>query len=302
MLTVAASGTETQQTTIDVDDACADVRLANADATTVFFGEAGYPESTITITGPNTASPWAVTGIAPEKAPGPVRHRGKGTATTLFPSSPGLPLLAVGSPDEETFYAQSYDPVAQHWSEPRSIGRSIPGCTRGDNFIHEPLGVFALRLTCGRKQRVLVSTDAQVWHEVWLSRTPLGVSPDGAYVSASNRKRTLVFSRERGLVRLPLPTRARCDVVQPVAPDAAIRLTTTSKRGWPGRLDESTVNGWRRTRTDLPRLHIGTDRCTKADADVYVRPVQYSFHGTTRAVGLTVAPSGDGWKVRRTLY
>ena len=114
-LTVAASGAEARQV-LDVDNACADVDLTNVDSTTALFGESGYPESTARITRPDTASPWAVTGIAPATAPGLVRHRGRDGATTLFPSSPGLPLLAVGSPDRHTFYAQSYDPVGQRWS------------------------------------------------------------------------------------------------------------------------------------------------------------------------------------------
>lgn len=301
VLTVAASGTETGQQ-IDVENACADVDLSNGDATTVFFGENGYPESTVTLTRPDTASPWAVTGIAPKTAPGLVRHRGKGTATTLFPSSPGLPLLAVGSPDRKSFYAQTYDPVGQRWYAATRISSNGRRCTWGDNFIGEPLGVFALRLTCGQEKRVLVSVNGAVWHDVALGHSPLGVSPDAHYAAVSNRKRTLIFSRERGLVRLPLPTRAACDVIQPISPDAAIRLTSTNERGWPGRLDQSTASGWRRTTTTFPRLRVGTDRCTRADADVYVHPVQYSFYGANRAVGLTVAPSGDDWKVRRTLY
>lgn len=301
VLTVPVTGAETRQE-LALDNACSDIALANVDALTVHFGDPSYPASLTTVSRPDTASPWAVTGIPPETAPGLVRHRGKGTTSTLFPSSPGLPLLAVGSPDKQTFYAQTYDPVAQRWSEPRTIGRSIPGCTWGDNFIGEPLGVFALRLTCGTKGRVLVSTDAQVWHDVGLNRSPLGVSPDGQYAAVSNQKRTLIFSRERGFVRLALPTRATCDVIQPVSPDAAIRLTATNKRGWPGRLDVSATSGWQRTRTKFPRLRVGTDQCTKAQSELYERPVSYSFLGRSRAVSLAVVPQRDGFKVRRTVY
>ena len=148
VLTVPVAGAETQQR-LEVDNACADVDLVNTSATTVLLGAPDSPESLVTITRPDTASPWAVTGIAPEDAPGLVRYRGRDTAATLFASSPGLPLLAVGSPDKQHFTAQAYDPVAQRWAEPRPIGKRIPGCTWGDNFIDEPLGVFALRLECG---------------------------------------------------------------------------------------------------------------------------------------------------------
>jgi hypothetical protein len=301
VLTVPVAGAETQQR-LEVDNACADVDLLNTSATTVLLGAPDSPESLVSVTRPDTASPWAVTGIAPEDAPGLVRHRGRDSAATLFASSPGLPLLAVGSPDKQHFTAQAYDPVAQRWAEPRPIGKPVPGCTWGDNFIDEPLGVFALRLRCGRHQRVLVSTDGRVWHDVGLDRSPLGVSPDGQYVAASNRTRTLIFSRELGLQRLPLPTRAACDVIQPVSPDTAIRLTTTSRREWPGRLDVSTSTGWHRTRTPFPRLRVGTDVCTHVEVELYERPVSYGFGGRSRAVSLAVTPSGDGWRIRRTVY
>jgi hypothetical protein len=273
------------------------------DALTVHFGDRSSPETLTTVSRPDIASPWAVTGIAPDAAPGLVRHHGRGTASTLFASSPGLSLLAVGSADKQHFTAQNYDPVAQRWSEPRAIASTAASCTWGDNFIGEPLGVYALRLKCGQKERVLISTDAQVWHDVPLSRAPLGISPDGQYVAASNKHRTLVFSRERGVVSLPAPTRARCDVIQPVSPDSAVRLTaTTRKTGWPARLDVSGTTGWQRTRALVPRPHVGTDRCTRVQVEVYERPVGYSFLGRRRAVTLSVVPSGDGWRVRRTVY
>ena len=301
VLTVPAGSAETRQE-LALDNACSDIFLANVDALTVHFGDPSSPASLTTVSRPDTASPWAVTGIPPETAPGLVRHHGRGTAATLFASSPGLPLLAVGSGNRQTFTAQAYDAVAQRWSEPRPIGAGIHSCTWGDNFIGEPLGVYALRLKCGKRKRVLISTDAQVWHDLALNRTPLGISPDGQYVAASSKQRTLIFSRDRGVVSLPSPTRARCDVIQPISPDSAVRLTTTSKRGWPGRLDVSTTTGWQRTNATVPRLGVGTDRCTKVQAELYERPVSYSFLGDHRAVTLTVVPSGDGWKVRRTVY
>jgi hypothetical protein len=301
VLTVPVAGAETQQR-LEFKNACADVGLANTSATTVLLGTPESPESLVTITRPDTASPWAVTAVAPEDAPGLVRHRGRDTAATLFASSPGLPLLAVGSPDRQHFTAQAYDPVGQRWAEPRPIGKPIPGCNWGDNFIDEPLGVFALRLECGKHERLLASPDAVVWHDVALNQSPLGVSPDGQYVAASSRNRTLVFSRERGLVRLPLPTRARCDVIQPVSPDSAIRLTARNERAWPGRLDVSTPTGWQPTRTAFPRLHVGTDVCTHVEVELYERPVSYGFGGRSRAVSLAVTPSGDGWRIKRTVY
>jgi hypothetical protein len=301
VLNVSATGAESRQS-LDIDNACGDVDLVNVDATTVLFGSPGYPESLVRISRPDTASPWAVTAIAPASAPGLVRHRGRGTAHTLFAHSPGLPLLAVGSADRHSFTAQSYDPGAQRWAAPVVIARTTDECNWGDNFIDEPLGVFALRLACAKRARALVSSDASVWRAVGLAEGPLGVSPDGQYVAASNKGRTVIFSRELGIVSLPLPLRAVCDVIQPVAPDAAIRLTTTNQRGWPGRLDVSTATGWHRTKTPFPRLHVGTDRCTGVEPELFERPVSYGFHGRSRAVSLAAVPDGNGWKIRRTVY
>lgn len=300
VLTIAATGAASEQH-FDLRNACGDVGLANLDANTVLFGENGYPEDQTTISRPDTASPWAVTGIAPSTAPGLVRHRGRGTATTLFVTSPGLPMLAVGSPDQRRFYAQAYDLETQRWGTSTEIG-ATPGCTWGDNFIQEPLGVFALRLECGKRNRVLVSVDGTRWSDLGLERTPLGISPDGHYVSVSNRARTQVFSRERGMVRLPVGARGRCDVVQPVSADAAIRLTTSSDRGWPSRLEVSSASGWRRTSTSFPGLRVGSNVCERTRAEVYEHPVSYTFLGSRRAVALTVVTDGDGFRVRKTVY
>lgn len=51
----------------------------------------------------------------------------------------------------------------------------------------------------------------------------------------------------------------------------------------------------------LPLLAVGSPDRKAFYAQTY-DPVHYFFHGTTRAVGLTVAPRGDDWLVRRTLY
>lgn len=301
VLTVAATGAESEQH-LDVQNACADVELANVDANTVVFGFIDYPESTVTLSRPDTASPWAITGIAPLNAPGLVRHRGRGTAPTLFASSPGLPLLAVGSPDKKSFYAQAYDPLTQQWSAPETIRSGSPTCTWGDNFIQEPLDVFALRLKCGTKQRVLISVDGTSWTNVPLFGRQLGVAPDGAQVSVSWKNRTLIFSRELGEASLPVGGNARCDVVQPVSPESAIRLTTSSKRGWPSRLELSTSSGWKRTSTEFPRLHVANDVCRHVRPELSERPVNYSFLGRSRVVSLAVVPHGDAFKIKRTVY
>lgn len=304
VLTVPVAAPQTRQE-LAVDDACGvEVDLVNVSATEVLFGYRPFLQSRVTITRPDTASPWAVTGIAPQEAPGLVRHRGRGVAATQFVTAPGLPLLAVGSPDRRSFTAQTYDHVAQRWSEPRLIGRSVPECSWGDNHPGGvQLSVIALRRECGSRERVLVSTDAQTWHDVHLGRSPLGVSPAGDYLAASTRSRTLVFSQERGLVRLPLGTRARCDVVSPISPDAAVRLSTTRRRtGWPSVLHESMPGGWRRTDTMFPPSRVGTDRCLRAEVELYESPVSYTFRGRKRAVSYALTTSGTGWKIRRGTF
>lgn len=299
VLTVPVTGPEVRQE-LAVDNACQDYRLANVDALTVEFGESGYPPLVTTISRPSTDAPWAVTGIPPAEAPGLVTYDGRGTAPTRFASSPGLPLQALGSPDRHTFWAQTYDPVAQRWSPQRQVRSSTTACTWDQHAIRDQLGVLAPALTCGKRHELLVSTDAMVWHDVALGQRRLGVSSDLQYVAASNKRRTLIFSRELGVVRLPFGTRARCDVVQPVSADSAIRLSTNNKRtGWPTGLQESTATGWRHTNTKIPPLDVGSDRCIRVEPDVYEREVSYSFAGHTRFVSLSVTPSGDGWRVER---
>lgn len=295
VVTVPAVGAETLQQ-LDVYNSCSDVDLANTSATSAVQGDLGYPESQVVISRPDSASPWVVSEIAPETAPGLVNARGRFTSTQ-FVTAPGLPLLAVGSPDKKTFLAQTYDPVAQAWSAAVAIRRTSDPCKWGLNDHTKSVDVIALQLTCGKHQRLLVSTDAEQWHDVGLT-SPLSVSPDGEFVSASNKARTLIFSRERGVVRLPLPTRARCDVIVPTSSDSALRLTTKNKRGWPGRLDVSTATGWRPTKTNFPRLRVGTDRCIEVHAELYEQTTSYFFLGHSHGVSLTVTPRGDGWKIR----
>ena len=299
VLGVSASGVETGQD-VAMDHACSDLGLSNTSATTVVFGELSHPESVATISRADVTAPWAATGIAPLFAPGLVRHSGGRAASTRYLLARGLPLLAVGSADQKAFTVQSYDPVARVWSAPQRIGRKVRGCSWGDEHLAEPQGVVALRVDCGARRRLLVTTDARTWSDVDLGRTPLGVSPDGRLVSASNRVRTIVFSRERGRVRLPSPVRRRCDVVVPVSPDSAVRLTARRKHGYPARLDLSSPSGWRPSRTSFPRLRVGADTCVRAQAEYAQLPTSYWFQGEERGVALLLTPRGDGWKVRRT--
>ncbi|QIK75967.1 hypothetical protein [Nocardioides piscis] len=301
--TVAAgTGTETRQQ-LPADYACSDVNLANVDALTVLFGEFSSPQTLLSITRPDTASPWTTTGVTPEDAPGLARHRGRRSAATTFVSSPGLPLLAVGSADRRTFTAQTYDWAAQRWSEPLRVDRSDARCSWSRSSLRwAELGLVALGLDCGRQQRLLVTTDALTWHDIRLGRPPVGVSPDSEQVSVSNRRRTLVFSREDGLVRLPVGAPRRCDVVQPVSPRAAVRLTTKHTGGWPSALQKSTASGWRPTKAPVARPRAGGDRCRTVEPQLHDEPASYVLRGRRSAFVVTLTARGAGWRVRSQPY
>ncbi len=302
VLSVSAAGAETRQE-LDVADACADVKLTNTDAHTVLMGYLEAPALVTTLTRPDTASPWAVTAIAPQSAPGLVGADGPGKLPVLFLAARDLPLLAMRSTDGRVVTTQAYDPVAQRWESPRTVANLSQTCRWDDNFVPEQLGVFAALLKCtNQRRRVLVSTDGLAWGRAATGRRPIGVSPDGDWVSVSSKRSTSIFSREAGRVVLPLGASGRCAIVQPMSPDSAIRLTANSRRRWPTVLQESTTRGWRTTRTKIPPLRTGAERCLSVETELYNRPTSYTFFGATRMVSLTVAGRGTGFKVRRVAY
>jgi hypothetical protein len=282
-------------------DACGDVDLVNVDALTVRLGTSSSPESISTLTRVDTTSPWAVTGIAPQDAPSLVRHHGRGSMPTLFLHSPGLPMVAMGSADGSGLDTQVYDAASQRWEPVREI---YPGrtCEWGDEFVTEPLGVLAPRVRCGRREHVLVSTDARTWQTARMWGHPLGVSADRQWVSVTNARRTIVFSRDLGAVRLPVGATRRCDVVLPSGPDEAVRLTTPRRDGWPRVLQESTGSRWTTTGTRVPRARVGDDVCRRVRSEIYETPPSYALNGNERVTAYTVRSRGDGWRVTRSRW
>lgn len=285
---------------LPVPEACGDVDLRNLDALTVQLGDPSSPETLTTVTRPDTSSPWAVTGVAPARAPGLVRHGGRGSVTTRFLHATDLPLVAIGSADGRTFDTQVYDAAAQRWEPARQVrlGRT---CHWGDE-VWMPLGVLAPRLRCDGRDQVLVSTDARSWRTARLGGHPLGVSPDRRFVAVTTARRTLVFSQERGAVRLPLGATRRCDVVVPTAADAVVRLTTARPDGWPTVLQVSDGGRWRRTATAVPDARVGDDTCRRAEVDLYDERPAYGLSGRRRVVTYAVRPRGAGWKVTRVRW
>lgn len=283
---------------LPVPDACGDVDLRNLDALTVELGDPSSPGTTTTLTRPDTSSPWAVTGIAPVDAPGLVVHDGRGSVPTMILHAPGLPLVAIGSADGDGFDTQVYDAAAPRWEPVQHI---YPGrtCRWGDEFVGAPLGVLAPRIRCGGRAHVLVSTDARRWRTVRLGGHPLGVSADRRWVAATNARRTLVFSQERGAVELPVGATRRCDVVVPAAADAVLRLTTARRDGWPTALQVSDGGRWRRTSTPVPRARVGDDTCRRVEGQLYDERPAYGLSGRRRVATYAVRPRGDGWKVTR---
>jgi hypothetical protein len=285
---------------LDVPNACSDSSFVNVDALTTLFGDRTSPAYVTTISRPDQASAWAVTAVAPADAPGLVER--DGPAGTTFVGSPGLPLVALASADRRTFTVQAYDPGAQRWGPSRPVATTVHRCHWEGELSSAPLGVLVAQLGCDGRQRVLVSTNGTTWDDVALGRRPLGVSSNRSWVSTSTSSLTTVWSRELGRVDLPVGAPRRCDAVLPSGPDAALRLTTARRTGWPTALQQSTASGWRRTDASVPRARARDDVCRRVVLDLYdVRP-SYTFSGRLRGTTLSVLPRGGAWKVTRTLY
>lgn len=278
---------------LDVADACADVLLANVDATHVLVGDPGTPAYVTVVARSDTASPWTVTRAAPAYAPGLVEHSPRrGEPATLL-AARELPLVAVGSPDRHRFLAQTYDEATGRWAAPVEVVRTPARCVFSGSASSDPLAVLVTGLSCrdGRRRSTLelVSTDALTFTTLRRGpRSPVGISPDGAWASVTHRGRTTVLSRERGLVTLGLGASRTCDLVVPSGPDGVLRLTSDGRgRGWPRVLQRSTPDGW--TRVSSARARVEPDgRCGFVDAVGYGRPYVWNLAGAVD-VGLVVS-------------
>ena len=279
------------------DDACSDTDFANVDAFTTLFGWFGDPGQVAVISRPDASSPWAVTQVAPQDAPGLVLPD-EWPLDRQFFSAPGVPLVALGSRTSRRVRAQVYDPVAQAWGPATTIHQARARCTWSDADPVGPLAVLVAVVTCGDDNVVLTTRDGVSWQALRMGPRPLGQSRDGRYVAVPSPTSTHVISPERGVVTLPGGVGgARCDVVVPDGPDAAVRVVATrGSRRWPVRLERVSALGSER----LGRVAAPTPgRCSDAD-QFYDDPGSFDMISTTidRGQVLRIVRRGDGWKAR----
>lgn len=274
-----------EASSLDVPDACADVFFENVDATHVLVGDPGSPAYVSVVARTDAASPWTVTRTAPAYAPGLADYSTRrGEPATLL-AARDLPLVALGSPDRHRFLAQAYDEASGTWTSPVDVVRTRSRCVFSGSASSEPLAVLVTGLSCrdGRRRSTveLVSTDATTFTALRRApRTPVGISPDGAWASVTHGGRTTVVSRERGLVELPFGTSETCDVVVPAGPDQALRLTSDGRgRGWPRELQLSTAQGWARVSGARARVDP-RGRCGFVDRVGYGSPYLWYLAGT----------------------
>lgn len=279
------------------DNACSDTDFANVDAFTTLFGWFGDPGQVAVISRPDATSPWAVTRVAPQDAPGLVLPD-EWPLDRQFLTAPGVPLVALGSRTSRRVRAQVYDPVAQAWGPATTIHQARARCTWSDADPVDPLAVLVAVVTCGDDNVVLTTRDGVSWQALRLGPRPLGQSRDGRYVAVPGPTSTHVISPERGVVTLPGGVGgARCDVVVPDGPDAAVRVVATrGSRRWPVRLERVSARGVQR----LGHVAAPTPgRCSDAD-QFYDDPSSFDMISTTidRGQVLRIVRRGDGWKAR----
>ena len=283
-------------------NACQDASFANVDADTAWFGDVTDPAQRSTISRPDSASPWAVTEVAPADAPGLDRHD-TGRLSTHFFQAPGLPLLALGAARGRRLRAQAYDPVSQTWGRSTMAYDAGAGktCGWGETWTEPPLDVIAVDLVCGSGHVVLTTQDARTWRALRMRQNTYGISPDGRYVAVPAGSVTHVISAERGVVTLPGGVTGRCDVVVPDGPDAAVLLTAAGRhRGWPTILKQSSPNGWHSpSRTNLPTYPAA---CRDAWTTAYDLPYRFAISARWKGYAVRIVERDGEWTVRRSRY
>jgi hypothetical protein len=281
---------------VDLDDACQDRNFENLDSDTALFGDFAYPGSVAVVSRADASSPWAVTQVAPDGAPG-LALPGGGPLRRQFFSAPGAPLVALGSRTGRRVRAQVYDPAVQSWGPATTVHTSRRRCRWGINLNEVELRVLAAVVTCGGHHVVLTTRDGLAWRALRMGARPLGPSPDGRYVAVPGRSRTHVVSAELGVVTLPSGSTGRCDVAVPDGPDAAVRLVARpGSRQWPTALQRVSAEGT----TRLGRFPASTaGRCDSVERG-YERPIHFQMLSTRLDLGqkVRIVRRGDGWTVR----
>jgi hypothetical protein len=155
-----------------VDPGCTEGGFENVDALTVLGG--GVERATqFTLARASVGAPWAVTKMAPVDAPGLVSYgysRKRITTYFLYSSTPGSPIVAIGSPDRHHVLVQRFDEATQSWGAQTQVYASGRRCQ--DAYLDRPTTArYVAKLRCGRSRVVLASTDAVTW-TVRVARSP----------------------------------------------------------------------------------------------------------------------------------
>jgi hypothetical protein len=280
---------------VEIDDACQDRNFANVDANTAVFGEFASPASVAVISRPDASSPWTVTRLAPDSAPGLVHHEGR--LYTQYVTAPGAPLVALGSRRGRQVRAQVYDPVAQAWSPSTTVLESRGRCRWNGNGTDQPVAVLVAVVRCGGNNVALTTRDGLTWQALRMGPRVLGQSRDGRYVAVPGPTSTHVISADRGVVTLAGGTTGRCDVAVPAGPDEAVLLVAgRHSRRWPVTLRHLSGGGVERLgRSGAPTA----GRCRSVEQS-WDRPTRFEMRSTRIDHGQTVevVRRGGGWTVR----
>lgn len=280
---------------VDLDNACSsEAGLENVDVDTALFGYLPDPGQVAVVSRPDASSPWAVTRVAPQDAPGLLLADDRPLHRQFF-TAPGAPLVALGSRSSRRVRAQVYDPGSQTWGQATTIHQARARCTWSEDDPVDALGVLVAVVTCGDDNVVLTTRDGLAWQALRMGPRPLGQSRDGRYVAVPGPTSMHVISPERGVVTLPGGVRGRCDVVVPDGPEAAVHVVAASgSRRWPVLVERVTTGGTVR----LGRVSAPTPgRCRDADQS-YDDTSGFDMISTRidRGQVLRVVRRGGSWK------
>jgi hypothetical protein len=220
----------------DPDPGCPEGSFENVDALTVLGG--GSERATqFTLSRAAVGAPWAITAPAPSDSPGLVAYGYAARRITtyfLYSSTPGSPIVAIGSPDRHRIFLQVFDETTRTWGARAQVYAATRRCQ--DAFLDLPAtpALYVAELRCGRSHVVLASPDAKTWTVRDVGRRPWTVSSGGVALPGAHGTTVVGTDAVR---EFPVTTGGPCDVVQAGRPGELVRL---HGHGWPGKVQVST--------------------------------------------------------------
>ena len=282
------SGVRTHTQVRDTDPGCTEGAFENVDQLTVLGG--GFERATqFTLARAAVGAAWAVTRVAPKDAPGLVDYgytRQRISTYFLYSSTPGAPIVAIGSPDRHRIFVQVFDDATQSWGPQTQVHATGRRCN--DAYLDLPTtpSLYVADLRCGRSHVVLVSADATTWTVRDVGRRPWTVAAGGVALPAA--KGTTVVGPD-AVREFPVTTSGPCDVVQAGRPGELVRLHGR-KRGWPAKVQVSTGGAFR----TVSRAHRFAEPCRR----VTVFPDRLLLDGRLHAREGQLVLSGETWRFR----